>query len=108
MTRSRKAQPATVHKLLEDLQAVVTDAEELLKATAGHAGDKVQEVRARAEESLSAARERLDDMREDALEHARELVTSGEEYVRRNPWQAVGIAAGAGLVVGLLVSMSRR
>jgi ElaB/YqjD/DUF883 family membrane-anchored ribosome-binding protein len=108
MTKFRKAEPVTVDKLLEDLQAVVTDAEELLKATAGQAGEKVQEVRARAEESLSAARERLGEMREDALQQARELVSSGEEYVRRNPWQAVGIAAGAGLLVGLLISLSRR
>jgi ElaB/YqjD/DUF883 family membrane-anchored ribosome-binding protein len=108
MTKSRKAEAVTVDKLLEDLQAVVTDAEELLKATAGQAGEKVQEVRARAEESLSAARERLNEMREDALQQARELVSSGEEYVRRNPWQAVGIAAGAGLLVGLLISLSRR
>jgi ElaB/YqjD/DUF883 family membrane-anchored ribosome-binding protein len=108
MTRARKAEPATVDKLLQDLQAVVTDAEELLRATAGHAGEKVQEARARAEESLSTARERLGEMKEDALHQARELVSSGEEYVRRNPWQAVGIAAGAGLLVGLLISLSRR
>jgi ElaB/YqjD/DUF883 family membrane-anchored ribosome-binding protein len=108
MTKPRNAESVTVDKLLEDLQAVVTDAEELLKATAGHAGEKVQEVRARAEESLSAARERLGEVREDAVLKARELVSSGEEYVRRNPWQAVGIAAGAGLLVGLLISLSRR
>jgi ElaB/YqjD/DUF883 family membrane-anchored ribosome-binding protein len=105
---TRKADPATVDKLLEDLQAIVTDAEELLKATAGHAGEKVQEARARAEESLSAARERLGDVRDDALRQARDMVSSGEQYVRRHPWQAIGIAAGAGLLVGLLISLSRR
>jgi ElaB/YqjD/DUF883 family membrane-anchored ribosome-binding protein len=108
MTRTRKADPATVDKLLEDLQAVVTDAEELLKATAGLAGEKVQDARARAEESLSAARERLGDARDDALQQARDAISSGEEYVRRHPWQAVGIAAGAGLLLGLLISLSRR
>lgn len=108
MTRARNAESVTVDKLLEDLQAVITNAEELLKATSGHAGEKVQEARARAEESISAARERLGEVREDTLQHARELVSSGEEYVRRNPWQAVGIAAGAGLLVGLLISLSRR
>jgi ElaB/YqjD/DUF883 family membrane-anchored ribosome-binding protein len=108
MTRYSKTASASVDKLIEDLQAVVTDAEALLKATAGLAGEKVQEVRARAQESLSAAQERLGEMREDAVQQARELVSSGEEYVRRNPWQAVGIAAGAGLLVGLLISLSRR
>jgi ElaB/YqjD/DUF883 family membrane-anchored ribosome-binding protein len=108
MTRSRKAESVTVDKLLEDLQTVVRDAEDLLKATAGHAGERVQEVRARAEESLSAARERLGQIRDDAVDRARELASSGDEYVRRNPWQAVGIAAGAGLLIGLLISLSRR
>jgi hypothetical protein len=38
--------PVTTDKLFEDLKAVVTDAEELLKATAGQAGDKVAAARA--------------------------------------------------------------
>ncbi|MEO6368991.1 MAG: DUF883 family protein, partial [Steroidobacteraceae bacterium] len=48
----------TVDKLLQDLQTVVADAEALLKATASQAGEKVQEARAKAAESLTAARER--------------------------------------------------
>jgi ElaB/YqjD/DUF883 family membrane-anchored ribosome-binding protein len=108
MTRTRKAEPATADRLLEDLQAIVTDAEELLRATAGLAGEKVQEARARAEESLSAARERLGDVRDDAMQQARDVVSSADDYVRRHPWQAVGIAAGAGLLVGMLISLSRR
>lgn len=107
-TRSRKAQPVTVEKLLEDMQLVVRDAEELLKATAGQAGERVQQARARAEESLSAARERLAQLRDNALDQASELVASGEEYVQRNPWRAVGMAAGAGLLAGLLINLGRR
>lgn len=108
MARARKNEQVTVDKLLEDLQTVVTDAEALLKATANQAGEKVQEARARAEESLSVARERLAEMQESALERARELAVEGDEYVRENPWQAVGIAAAAGLVLGLLISPGRR
>jgi ElaB/YqjD/DUF883 family membrane-anchored ribosome-binding protein len=108
MTRGTGKDQISIDKLLNDLQTVVADAEALLKATAHQAGEKVQEARAKAEESLSAAREHLDDVHEGALQQARELVSSGEEYVRRNPWQAVGIAAGAGLVIGLLISLSRR
>jgi hypothetical protein len=37
----------TTDKLLEDLKVVVSDAEELLKATAGQAGEKVAAARAR-------------------------------------------------------------
>jgi ElaB/YqjD/DUF883 family membrane-anchored ribosome-binding protein len=43
-------------------------------------------------------------MKDDAMRQARELVDDGEEYVRENPWKAIGIAAGAGLLIGLLVS----
>jgi ElaB/YqjD/DUF883 family membrane-anchored ribosome-binding protein len=79
--------------LMSDLKAVIADAEELLRATADQAGPKVQEVRERAEESLRAAREHL--------------AGAGAEIdskVRANPWAAVGVAAAAGVVLGILLS----
>jgi ElaB/YqjD/DUF883 family membrane-anchored ribosome-binding protein len=102
MARADKNQ-VTLDKLLQDLQTVVADAEALLKATANQAGEKVQEARAKAAESLSAARERLAEMKDSALDQARELVDTGEEYVKENPWKAVGIAAAAGVLIGLLL-----
>lgn len=98
--------PVTTDKLMADLQAVVDDAEALLRATAGQAGEKVAEARSRAEESVRAAKERIGKMEEDLLERTREIADSADSYVRENPWRAVGIAAAAGLVLGLL--MSRR
>jgi ElaB/YqjD/DUF883 family membrane-anchored ribosome-binding protein len=94
----------TTEKLFSDLQAVVRDAEALLKATAGLAGEKVQEVRARAEETIKNARTRIDSVEDDALRRAKELAMTAEGYVRENPWQAVGVAAGVGLLLGLLLS----
>ena len=93
-------------KLFQDLEAVVRDAEALLKATAGQASDKVQEVRSRAEETLKQARASLESAENVAVRRAKEVADQTEKYVRDNPWQAVGIAAGVGLVLGLL--MSRR
>ena len=93
-------------QLIDDLTAVIRDAENLLRATAAQTGDKVEEVRARAEESVRQAKARLEGIEEEALEHARVLAGEADQYVRGNPWQAVGIAAGIGLVLGLL--MSRR
>lgn len=97
-------QKVSTDKLVSDLQAVVQDAEDLLRATAGQAGEKVAQARARAEESVRAARERMEELQEDVVERAQELADSADSYVRKNPWQAVGIAAAAGLVIGLLVS----
>lgn len=95
-----------VDQLVDDLTAVIRDAENLLRATAAQTGDKVQEIRARAEESVRAAKERLAGIEDEALKHARVLAGEADEYVRGNPWQAVGIAAGIGLVIGVL--MTRR
>jgi ElaB/YqjD/DUF883 family membrane-anchored ribosome-binding protein len=95
-----------VDQLVDDLTAVIRDAENLLRATAAQTGDKVEEIRARAEESVRAAKERLAGIEEEALKQARVLAGEADEYVRGNPWQAVGIAAGIGLVIGVL--MTRR
>jgi ElaB/YqjD/DUF883 family membrane-anchored ribosome-binding protein len=95
---------ANSHKLFQDLQAVVRDAEALLNATAGQAGDKVQAVRSRAEETLKQARSSLESAENIAVRRAKEVADQAENYVRENPWQAVGVAAGIGLLLGLLLS----
>jgi ElaB/YqjD/DUF883 family membrane-anchored ribosome-binding protein len=97
------ARQATTRQLVDDLRVVVRDAEALLKATSGEAGEKVTEARARAEQTLRDARERLKLAEEDTAKRSREMVDDAETYVRSNPWQAVGIAAGAGLILGLLL-----
>jgi ElaB/YqjD/DUF883 family membrane-anchored ribosome-binding protein len=97
-------QATTTDQLVSDLKAVMTDAEALLKATSTQTGDRIQEVRARAEQSLREARVRLGEVEEQALRRAREMADATEEYVRGNPWRSVGVAAGVGLLLGLLIS----
>jgi ElaB/YqjD/DUF883 family membrane-anchored ribosome-binding protein len=94
----------TTDQLLADLKTVMSDAEALLRATSAQTGEKIQEVRARAEESLRQAKARLSSIEDEALRRAREVADATDEYVRENPWQSVGIAAGVGLLVGLLLS----
>jgi len=91
-------------KLLQDLKVVVDDAEALLQATASQTGERIDGIRARARESLQQARTRLVEAEGNAMEQAREVATSTDEYVHKNPWQAVGVAAGVGLLLGLLIS----
>ena len=91
-------------KLVEDLKVVMRDAEALIRATSAQTGEKIQEVRARAEESLRQAQTRLTALEDEALQRARQVADATEEYVRENPWQSLGIAAGVGLLVGLLLS----
>jgi ElaB/YqjD/DUF883 family membrane-anchored ribosome-binding protein len=93
----------TSEQLYEQLQAVIRETETLLQATATYAGDKVGQTRERANETLRAAKERLSDMQDNLSERAGDYVKYGRRYVRSNPWQSVGIAAGVGLLLGALI-----
>jgi len=90
-------------KLMNDLRTVVTDAEALLRATAGQAGEKMVEVRARAEESLRAARTSLEHAGTAVAARARAGAHVADEYVHENPWASVGVAAGVGFLIGYLL-----
>lgn len=89
--------------LITDFKVVVADAEALLKATANQGGDKLAEVRAKAEESLRIAKARMADAQAALLAKTREAAKATDVYVHENPWKAVGVAAGVGLVIGLLI-----
>ena len=91
-------------KLVADLKVVVADAEELLRATASQAGEKVVAARERIQASLATAKVKLSDAEQVLLEKSKLAAKATDEYVRENPWQAVGAAAVAGLVLGVLIS----
>jgi ElaB/YqjD/DUF883 family membrane-anchored ribosome-binding protein len=91
-------------KLVADMKVVIADAEELLKATASAAGDRVSAARARMEDSLRIARVKLAEAQEVVVDKAKAAARATDDYVHANPWRSVGIAAGAGLVIGMLIS----
>jgi ElaB/YqjD/DUF883 family membrane-anchored ribosome-binding protein len=93
----------TSEKLMQDMRVVVADAEDLLKATAGQTGERIEKVRARAEESLRTARNRMQIAGKAVQESATEAVQTIDDQVQKNPWTAVGIAAGVGLVLGIIL-----
>jgi len=95
---------ASKEKLVADLKVVVADAEELLRATASQAGEKVAAARERIQASLATAKVKLSDAERALLEKSKLAAKATDEYVRDNPWQAVGVAAVAGLVLGVLIS----
>lgn len=94
-------------KLMQDLRVVVADAEELLRATAGQAGDKVASARERIQDSLANARERLVAAEQVVVEKTKQAAKATDDYVHENPWKSVGIAAGVGMIIGMLISRGR-
>lgn len=91
-------------KLMEDLRLVVSDAEELLRATANQAGEGAAAVRARIQENLLTVKESLADAETAVLERTRQAAKVADQYVHDNPWKAIGIAAGVGALVGMLIA----
>lgn len=91
-------------KLVADLKVVVADAEELLAATAHQTGEKVTALRERMEENLRNARHKLADAEDAIKAKTREVAKATDHYVHEHPWKSIGIAAGVGLAVGMLIS----
>jgi len=94
---------ASRDKLAQDLRVVLADAEELYKATASETGERVKTVRARLGENLQAAKLRVVELEQNTAERAKAAAAATDRYAHENPWQTVGIAAGIGLLVGLLI-----
>jgi ElaB/YqjD/DUF883 family membrane-anchored ribosome-binding protein len=94
----------TKDKLVADLKVVMADAEELLRATASQAGEKAAAARVRIEQSLEVAKARLGTLSVATVDQAKVAARATDTYVRENPWQAVGIGAAVGVILGMLIS----
>ena len=95
---------ASKEKLMEDLRLVVADAEELLRATANQAGEGAAVARARIQENLQVVKGRLASAEDVLIERTRDAAKDADRYVHDNPWQAIGVSACVGAIVGMLIS----
>ena len=91
-------------KLAADLKVVVADAEELLRATASQAGEKVGAARERIQASLASARVKLAEAERAVVDKTKQAAKATDEYVHEHPWHAVGVAAVVGFLLGALIT----
>jgi ElaB/YqjD/DUF883 family membrane-anchored ribosome-binding protein len=103
MSNNIQSTTVTKEQLISDFKVVIADAEALIKATANQGGEAVVNLRAKAEESLAAAKVKLGEAQDALVEKGKIAAQATDDYVHEKPWHAVGIAAGIGLVVGLLI-----
>ncbi len=87
-------------RLARDLKALAHDAEELMKATAGQAGEKVSEMRQRLGAAIESAKATCLRLEEKTLAAAK----ATDLTIREHPYESIGIAFGVGLLVGVLVA----
>ncbi len=90
-------------KLVSDVRLLVADTEDLVKATASQAGEKIADIRHRAQEAANNLKPQLVKLETAVVEKAKSTATATDAYIHENPWTAIGVSAGIGLVIGLLI-----
>lgn len=91
-------------KLAEDLRQSITDAEEVLRLTADQVGESAAQLRNRLTDRMLRAKDELAHLQHISIAKVKQAGHATDEFVHANPWKSVGVAAGIGLVVGLLIT----
>lgn len=91
-------------QLLEDVREVLASTEDLIGAVAEEGGAQSQELRRRLADNLKLAKDKLVAAEQAVVGKAKVAAKATDVYVHENPWKAVGIAAGVGFLLGMLVS----
>ncbi|HXM84146.1 MAG TPA: DUF883 family protein [Burkholderiales bacterium] len=91
-------------RMAGDFRTMITDSEDLLKAAATVSGEGFTAARTKFEEKLRSAKAALADASQPAFDRTRETAAVADDYVRGNPWIAVGVAIAAGALIGFLAA----
>ena len=87
-----------------DVQNVVSEAQELLKTVKDEGASQMDAVKAKLAGQYDVAKQKFGEIQTQVQEGAKVAMTTTDQYVRSNPWRAVGIAAAAGAIIGFLAS----
>jgi ElaB/YqjD/DUF883 family membrane-anchored ribosome-binding protein len=99
--KKNKAAAHTPEEILEELRALVKEAEAIVgDSVTGYTDDVVNALKAKYE----AAQTRLFDAYDRAKTQTLSAASTADAAVREHPYGSLAIAAGAGLLVGMLVA----
>ncbi len=90
--------------LVDEFRALVDAMDNVFSAATGDSAEKLADLKSQAEATLKKARARLGDVEKTAVAKARKIASDSDEYVHENPWTAIGLGAGVGLLIGLLIA----
>lgn len=91
---------------INNLRDVIASAQELLKSTGEQTDENYRNAKAKFASTVSSAKAGLNDAQESAIARTKAAAATTNEYVQENPWRSVGIAAVAGVLIGLFLSRS--
>lgn len=90
-------------RLVSAIRSEISDAEDVLSATADQVGDKISRLRERIQSRLREAKLQLAEAEAVLVDKTRAAARATDDYVHESPWTAIGIAAAVGALVGLAV-----
>lgn len=94
----------TVEAIDTEVRALLADVQQLMQRIAHDADPAIIQLRTKVEAAMAMARSALAGGTERAAKEARSAIDRGDRYVAAQPWQAMGIAAVAGLILGIVVA----
>ena len=104
-TRRKPASQATHEsRMVDPIKEALDQAEDLLREAASASGEKADELREEALETLRRSRLALHDVQDSLLDRGRQAARVTDDYVHERPWQAATVAGVAGLLLGLLIA----
>lgn len=87
-----------------ELRNFLADIEDLIHQTTSLTGDELAEARAKLNARVEAVKESIEDVGEATVERVRRTAADTNEYVHEQPWQAIGVGAAVGLLLGLVLA----
>lgn len=90
-----------------DLRSLLRDAQDLFHEATSATGMKAEDLRTRGVDLLDTALVKAQDIQAVALDTSKEVVDSADSYVKENPWRAVAISAGVGIMLGMMIGGRR-
>lgn len=103
LTDKEHSPAITRQQLAADLNLVLSDVDALIRATASQRGAEIAKVRTKAADAVAIMKTRMADAEVALLSKAKQASKIADDYVRENPWRNLGVAAGVGLLIGLLI-----
>jgi ElaB/YqjD/DUF883 family membrane-anchored ribosome-binding protein len=87
-----------------EIRNLIADVEDLMARIADLKDADVVRVRSKVQRAIDATKQNLAEGADAIRQHAQSVASTTDDFVRDNPWQAVGIAALVGAVVGILAT----
>jgi ElaB/YqjD/DUF883 family membrane-anchored ribosome-binding protein len=95
---------SNVKTVRNDLRTLIREAQELFREATSVTGDRADELRAKGVDLLDSAVSKAQEMQTAAIETGKEVVETADDFVQGNPWKAVAISAGVGVLLGMLIA----